>query len=112
MRRGNQQDLTLTIEHRASRAPEPFDLELAQSGDGLALRPRLVNVPTGSKKSSLDERITQALESAGHPMSATEPRELCASRNETVLKRLAVMTKAGLLLYGGRDGYRLASLPT
>lgn len=112
MRRGNQQDLTLTIEHRASRAPEPFDLELAQSGDGLALRPRVVSVPTGPQKSPLDERITQALESAGRPMSASELRELCASRNETVLKRLALMTKAGRLLYDGRDGYRLANLPT
>jgi hypothetical protein len=107
MRRSNQ-DLTLTIEHRAARAPNPIALELFQSGDALALRPRSASAPI--PEASLDARITQALESAGRPMSTTELRDMCRVRNATLHERLAAMTGAGLLLRDAR-GYCLANRP-
>jgi hypothetical protein len=96
LRRANH-ELTLTIEHRAAPSPEPIILELAQSGNALALQPRTHSAAPPSPGSSLEARITQALEAAGRPLPLSELRELCRVRNATLHERLTAMTQAGLL---------------
>jgi hypothetical protein len=95
LRRTNQ-ELTLTIEHRAAPAPAPIVLELAQSGDALALQPRTRGAAP-APDISLEARITQALQTAGRPLPLSELRELFRVRNATLHERLTAMTQAGLL---------------
>jgi hypothetical protein len=109
--RRDEQELTLTIEHRAAPSPVPIALELHQSGDALALQPQTCCASTPLPEASLDARITQALESAGRPMSPSELRGLCRVRNATLHERLAAMIQAGLLLRDAH-GYRLAAQPS
>jgi hypothetical protein len=104
-----QQELTLTIEHRAAPSPAPIALELTQSGDALALQLRNPTVAAPSAASSLDARITQALETAGRPLQLAELREQCRVRNATLHDRLTAMAQVGLLRRDAQ-GYHL-SLP-
>lgn len=106
LRRSNQ-ELTLTVEHRAAPSLQPVGLELAQRGEALALELRAGAAATAPPTHSIDERITQVLETAGRSVPVAELRELCRVRNATLHERLAELTRAGHLL---RDdhGYRLS----
>ena len=106
LRRSNQ-ELTLTVEHRAAPSLPPVALELVQRGEALALQLRTgSSAATPPPPSSIDERITQALLTADRPVPVAELRELCRVRNATLHERLTVLTRSGQLL---RDdhGYRL-----
>lgn len=104
LRRSNQ-ELTLTVEHRAAAAIPPVALELAQRAETLALQLRTGSAPS-PPPSSIDERITQALCAAGRPVPVTELRELCRVRNATLHARLTVLTRSGQILRDDQ-GYRL-----
>jgi hypothetical protein len=108
--RRTDQELTLTIEHRAAPSPAPIALELTQCDDALALQLRNRSAPAPSPGSSLEERITQALEAAGRPLPLTELRELCRVRNATLHERLTAMTQSGRLRRDAQ-GYRLGNPP-
>ena len=97
--------LLKTVEHRAAPSLAPVALELAQRGEALALQLRN-GAATTPPPTSIDERITQALRTAGRPVTVAELRELCRIRNATLHERLTVLTRSGQLL---RDdhGYRL-----
>ena len=103
LRRSNQ-ELTLTVEHRAAPSLPPVALELAQRGEALALQLR-TGATTTPPPTSIDERITQALLTAARPVPVAELRELCRIRNATLHERLTALTRSGRLL---RDdhGYR------
>jgi hypothetical protein len=105
LRRSNQ-ELTLTVEHRAAPSLSPVALELAQHGEALALQLRTGSAATAPPPSSLDERITQALFAAGRPVPVTELRELCRVRNASLHERLSALTRSGHLLRD-EQGYRL-----
>ncbi len=104
-----ENELTLTVEHRAAPSLPPIDLELAQRGESLALEIRASAEPTEAPSPiSIDERIFNALRRAGHPLSASELRTLCAVRKATFYARLEDLTQAGQLLRSA-TGYRLAT---
>jgi hypothetical protein len=105
-----ENELTLTVEHRAAPSLPPIDLELAQRGESLALEIRAPTQPATAEPSSIsvDERIVNALSDAGHPLSAAQLRALCAVRKTTFYARLEDLTRLGRLLRS-RDGYRLAT---
>ena len=110
LRREPSGQLTLTVEHRAAPSPPSLPLELQQHGPALALAvlaPTATDVPP----SSLDERITSALESAERPLPLAELRSLCRVRNATLHERLTALTRAGHLVRD-TDGYRLARINT
>jgi hypothetical protein len=101
--------LTLTIEHRAAPSPPSLALELQARGEALALhlaQPLCESTPTPAP-SSVDERITTALQDAAGPLSIVELRSRCRVRNATLYERLTAMTSAGQLLRTP-EGYRLA----
>jgi hypothetical protein len=102
--------LTLTVEHRAAPSMPPIDLELAQRGESLALEVRATAQPAPEAPSptSVDERIINALSDADHPLSAGELRALCSVRKATFYARLEDLTRAGRLLRSP-EGYRLAA---
>ncbi len=108
--RRSAQALTLTIEHRAAPSPPSVPLQLQARGEALALHlaPTPPDpVPTPTTPSSLDERITTALQDAARPLTIRELRSFCRVRNTTLYERLAALAAAGTLLRSP-NGYRLA----
>jgi hypothetical protein len=102
-----ENELTLTVEHRAAPSLPPLALELVQRGEALALELRAVSAPTPAAPNSLDERIQHALQSAARSMPLAELREICRVRNATLHERLTAMTRAGQLMRDSQ-GYRLS----
>jgi hypothetical protein len=100
-------DLTLTVEHRAAPSQKPMRIELAQSGDALALQVVDRRDPVMPAPSSLDERITSALAKAGRPLPFAALRSCCRVRATTLYERLAALGSAGRIAKTG-DGYHLA----
>ena len=85
-------DLTLTVEHRAAASQKPIKIELAQSGEALALQLVAPGEPVIPAPSSLDERITSALAEAASPLPFGELRSKCRVRAATLYERLAALT--------------------
>jgi hypothetical protein len=108
--RRTENQLTLTVEHRAAPSMPPTDLELAQCGESLALelRASVQPIPESPSPTSVDEQIVNALRDADHPLSATELRALCSVRKATFYARLEDLTRAGRLVRSP-EGYRLAA---
>jgi hypothetical protein len=106
--RRSEQQLTLTVEHRAAPSLEPIEIELAQRGDALALQLRAPSAPSDPLPGSADERIKRALTAAGRPMHIAELREHCRMRNATLHERLASLTRSGELQRDAH-GYRLST---
>jgi hypothetical protein len=100
-------ELTLTIEHRAAPSPPTLTLELQQRASALALAVSQPTHPATAAPSSVDERITQALAAADHPIPLAELRALCRVRNATLHERLAALTRTGFLVRNSQ-GYRLS----
>ena len=100
--------LSLTIEHRAAPSPPSILLELKAHGDALALQLAPPPRPAPSAPSSVDERITAALQDAAQALTIKELRSLCRVRNATLYERLAALTSNGQLVRTP-EGYRLTS---
>jgi hypothetical protein len=105
--RRSHHDLTLTVEHRAAASLPPIALELTERGEVLALQLRSAATAAPAPTQSIDERITQALETAARPMPLAELRQLCRVRNATLHERLTILTRTGQLLRDSQ-GYRLS----
>lgn len=105
-----ENELTLTVEHRAAPSLPTIGLELAQHGEALALEIRASTQPATEEASSIsvDERIVNALSNVDRPLPAAELRVLCAVRKATFYARLEDLTRAGRL-HRSPDGYRLAT---
>ena len=105
--RRQDDDLTLTVEHRAAPSIPAVALELAQRGEALGLEVVERGVPAEPTPTSLDERIAAALTKAGGAVPLPDLRAACRVRNATLYARLASLTADGRLTRSG-DGYRLA----
>jgi hypothetical protein len=107
--RRTENQITLSVEHRAAPAMPPVDLELAQRGESLALetRPSAQPTPEAPSPTSVDERIINALSDTDHPLTAAQLRALCSARKATFYTCLEELTRAGRLLRSP-EGYRLA----
>jgi hypothetical protein len=108
LRRRGDDELILTVEHRAASPMLPVTLELAQRANALALAVRDPSTPPTPIPSSLDERITAALTAAKHPLSFAELRARCRTRTATLYDRLAALAAAGHIAKAA-DGYRLTA---
>jgi hypothetical protein len=108
LRRRGDDELTLTIEHRAASPMPTFSLELAQRANALALEVREPRTPPTPAPTSLDERITVALTEAKRPLPFAELRARCRIRNATLYDRIAALTAAGRIVRVA-EGYRLAA---
>jgi len=103
-----ENDLTLTVEHRAAPSLPPIALELAQRGDSLALEIRPpTNPEETSAPSSVEERILNALGSSDRPVAAAELRARCCVRKATFYAQLDELTRSGRLVRSA-EGYRLS----
>lgn len=94
-RRGD--DLTLAVEHRAAPSIPTMTIELAASGEALALAVIDRSDPIETPAASVDERITRTLTDAQRPLAVAEIRAACRLRTATLYQRLAALTANGVL---------------
>jgi hypothetical protein len=110
--RRDDDDLTLTVEHRAAPSLAPIAIALTQRGPALALE--VVDPPEASAsaqpaapgQSPIDERIAEALADSGGAMPFAELRTRCRVRAATLYERLAALTADGRVAKTNA-GYRL-----
>jgi AAA domain len=106
--RRHEDDLTLTVEHRAAPSVPAVALELTQRGDALALEVIERGAdPEPAAPTSVDERITSALAGSLGPVSLTALRGTLRIRNATLYERLAALTSSGAVVRSA-EGFRLA----
>jgi hypothetical protein len=105
--RRHDEELTLSVEHRAAAPIPPLSVELAKRGEALALEVVERQAPVSQQPISLDERITTVLADAGRPLPFPELRSRCCVRAATLYERLAALIAAGSIVKSG-DGYHRA----
>ena len=107
--RRREEQLLLSIEHRAAPSRAGISLELRAERDSLALAIcDAAAVPQPAQPRALDEQIRAALEGAGAPLTVAELRRICHVRTSTLCEALAELTAQGQLRKAER-GYCLGS---
>ena len=105
-RRDNQ--IVMTVEHRAAPSLSDIEIELADDGEGPALRlRRQVPDQAPSEPESPEQRIVQVLARAEAPLSQSEIRKRAAARNATVTAALHELVREGRVERGPGGRYRL-----
>ena len=110
-RHGDQ--LTLSVEHRAAAAISTMSLQLATTGDAVALAAVEHGMCTAEPIAAapaaitIAERIEQHLAAAAAPLTATAIRKLCQIRNATLQVALAGLVTEGRIRKGPA-GYVIA----
>jgi len=106
LRRKDEQ-LALTIEHRAAPSQTGISMELRAEGEALALA--ISDAPPASitaQEPPLSERIRAALDGAEAPLTVAELQRACRVRTSTLCDALAELAATGHVQKADR-GYRL-----
>jgi len=90
--------ITLTIEHRAARQPEPIELELLSRDDDSHTHLEIVSSGKTADPTPLTERIMTLIEYADKPLTRTSLREQLKVNNQHLGQTLTELDKRGLLL--------------
>lgn len=94
------QRIMLTIEHRAARAPEPMLLDLVSDEEGGAVALQVAagyaDQP-GHREASIDDRILDAIDQAGGPMTRSALREALRVNNKRLGDALVMLDDQGLV---------------
>jgi len=106
LRREGDDTVSLTVEHRAAPSMPPLTLELARPGHGVALQVADQPAVSTPPPSSVDDRILSALTGSDRPLSFTELRAQCRTRNATVYERLDALMATGRVIKSAQ-GYCL-----
>jgi hypothetical protein len=109
LRRGGDDRITLSVEHRAAPAVPAMTLELVQRAEALALEivDRTPQPPKSSAPQSIDDRIVAALTTAERPQPFADLRALCKVRAATLYDGLSALTSNGRIAKSA-DGYQIA----
>ena len=108
LRRRDKQ-IVMTVEHRAAAGLSDIEIELADDGEGPALRLRRT-VPDQAPPTpeSPEQRIVQALAEAEAPLSQRQIRERAATRHKTVGAILGELVREGRVERDSAGGYSIA----
>ena len=107
-RRDNQ--IVMTVEHRAARGLNDIEIELADDGQGAALRlRRQVPVEAVPAPQTAEQRIVEVLAEADKPLSQAQIRKRAAARNATVSATLQELVRDGRVERASKAGYRLTA---
>ena len=99
-------DITLTVEHRAESAIPALALELTQQGHAVALEVHERSPSAAQQPSSIEERIRAVLADVSRPLPFAELRARCRIRNASLYQHLAVLIESGCLIKTA-EGYSL-----
>ena len=100
--------IVMTVEHRAAPGLADVAIELADDGQGPALRLPQPSAEAGPEPPTPEERVVQALAEADAPLSQRQIRKRAATRNETVGTLLAKLVREGRVAQDGSGAYRVA----
>jgi RecA-family ATPase len=103
--------LRLSIEHRAAAAPDDVYLQLPDERGPLALRiceQPLSGRPPSSPPHSPSDRVLQALEDAGAPMTLAALRAAAGMRTQTLCDTLTALLAAATVRKSADGTYQLA----
>jgi hypothetical protein len=107
--RRREEDLMLTIEHRAAPSQSGISLELRAEGEALALavadKPA---APAVANTTPLDEQVHAVLESASGPLTVAELRRACRVRTTTLCETLTRLTTDGRIRKADRGYMRVS----
>ncbi len=95
-RRNNR--ITLTLEHRAAKPPEPFEMELMSRSDGSATHLKIVSPVNGSTTTSLEEKILVLLKHSDKPIMGKAMREQLKVNNQRLGKTLEDLNQQGRVI--------------
>ena len=108
LRRRDKQ-IVMTVEHRAAPGLNDIEIELADDGEGLALRPRrTLPQETAPEPETADRRIVEILAEAEAPLSQRQIRERAATRATTVTAALRTLIRERRVERAPEGGYRIA----
>ena len=101
--------IVMTVEHRAAPGLADVAIELADDGQGPALRLRQQDPDdSGPERPTPEERVVQALADSGAPLTQVQIRKRVAARNATVGETLHKLVREGTVERAAGSCYRLA----
>ena len=101
--------IVMTVEHRAAPGLADVGIELADDGQGPALRlQQQVPDDAGPKRPTPEERVVRALAEADAPLSQRQIRERAATRPATVAEALRKLVRKERVEHVPGGGYRIA----
>lgn len=107
-RRDNQ--IIMTVEHRAAPGLNDIEIELADDGKGPALRLRRQGPDkAGPEPQTAEQRIVEVLAQAQQPLSQAQIRKRAAARNATVSTTLHELVREGRVERASKTCYRLTA---
>lgn len=108
LRRDDDDQIILSVEHRAAPSMPGLTLALVERANTLALEVVDRRTPSApaDRSHAIDDRITAALVEARGPQPFADLRAACRIRAATLYQRLAVLASAGRIIKSA-DGYRL-----
>ena len=103
----------MTVEHRAAPGLNDIEVELADHGQGLALRLcRAGPAEAAPEPETPEQRIVQALADAETPLSQSQIRERAATQAATVGAAIEKLIREHRVECASGGGYRLAGAGT
>jgi hypothetical protein len=90
--------IMLTLEHRAAKPPEPFEMQLVSHSDGSATHLEIVSCIGENAAASLTERILVLLEHADKPLPGKIVREHLRVNNQRLVQTLDDLNKQGRIM--------------
>ena len=109
LRRRDKQ-IVMTVEHRAAAGLNDIEIELAEHGQGPALRlQRAVPDEAAPEPETPEQRIVQALADAEAPLLQSQIRERAAVRNATVTAALQKLVREGRVERAPGGRYRFVA---
>ena len=98
----------MTVEHRAAPGLNDVEIELADDGQGPALRlRRQVPDKAVAEQQTAEQRIVEVLAEAEKPLSQAQIRKRAAARNATVSATLQELIRKGRVERAPKACYRL-----
>ena len=105
--------IVMTVEHRAAASLNDIELELADDGQGAALRMRQHTAHDDAPHTETpQQRIVQVLVDAEKPLSQRQIRERAATRHATVATILATLVREGRVEHDAAGGYHIVGTAT
>jgi hypothetical protein len=90
--------ITLTLEHRSAKPPDPFDMQLVSRSDGSATHLEIVSCVDKNTDISLTDRILVLLKHADKPMPGKIMRAHLRVNNQRLINTLDDLNKQGRVI--------------